>query len=218
MRKIPAIIILFFVFQSVLCQDKINTKDNKQINVQIIEQTPKIVRYKMPDYESSPVISMKTSQISSIEYKNGLIDKLGNQNPRKNKPIGISTGIFIDLPDRDGSFSATLDYFIIPQIDIEINFGTDLYRDLSRFSFGPRFHLTTDNSEKRFSPFTGILIGTSYEEDFLQIPIGLSFISKTGFSTSLSVNGTINHKIRIYEYIPAQRLTIELRIGWRFKI
>ena len=67
----------------------------------------------MPDYENGPVLSMKTSQISSIEYKNGIIDRLGNQNPRKNKAFGISTGLVVAASDWEGSFSATLDYRII---------------------------------------------------------------------------------------------------------
>ncbi|MCX6253298.1 MAG: hypothetical protein NTV31_02350 [Bacteroidia bacterium] len=218
MKNYLTILLLIFVSQSGFCQDKLNTKDKKQLNVQIIEQTPKLIKYKMLDYENGPILSIKINQISSIEYKNGIIDRLGNQNPRKNKPLGINTGVVVEVPGRDGMFSATLDYFVIPQIDIEINFGTDLYRDIEYFSAGPRFHLNSDNSENRFTPFAGLLFGSSYEEDFLQIPVGLSFITKAGFSTSLSLNGTINRKTHIYEYIPPQRLTIEFRIGWRFKV
>jgi hypothetical protein len=218
MKLLLASLLLFFVSLSVFSQDILNTKDKKQINVQIIEQTPKIVRYKMLDYENGPILSMKTTQISSIEYKNGFIDKMGNQNPRKNKPLGISTGVVVGVSDQEGSFSATLDYFVIPQIDIEINFGTDLYRDLSSFSVGSRFHITSDNSENRFSPFTGFLFGSSYEEDFFQIPVGVSFITKAGFSTSLSFNGIINHKTHHYEYISPQRMSFEFRLGWRFKV
>jgi hypothetical protein len=218
MKNCLTILLLIFVSQSVYCQDKLNTKDKKQLNVQIIEQTPKIVKYKMLDYENGPILSMKINQISSIEYKNGIIDRLGNQNPRKNKPLGINTGVVVEATDRDGMFSATLDYFIIPQIDIEINFETDLYRDLSSFSAGPRFHLNSDNSENRFTPFAGFLFGSSYEEDFFQIPVGVSFITKAGFSTSLSLNGIVNRTIHIYKYISPQRLNIEFRIGWRFKV
>jgi hypothetical protein len=218
MKNYLTILLLIFASQSGFCQDKLNTKDKKQLNVQIIEQTSTMVRYKMLDYENGPILSMKTNQISSIEYKNGVIDKLGNQNPRKNKPLGISTGVVIGVPDSDGTFSVSLDYFVIPQIDIEINFGTDLYRELSSFSAGSKFHLNSDNSENRFSPFVGFLLGSSIEEDFFQIPVGVSFITKAGFSTSLSLNGTINRTIHIYKYIPPQRMLIEFRIGWRFKV
>jgi hypothetical protein len=188
MKNYLTILLLIFVSQWSFSQDKLNTKDKKQLNVQIIEQTPKLIKYKMLDYENGPILSMKINQISSIEYKNGVIDRLGNQNPRKNKPLGINTGVVVETPDREGVFSAILDYFLIPQIDIEINFGTDLYRDLSSFSAGPKFHLNSDNSENRFTPFTGLLFGSSFEEYFLQIPVGLSFITKAGFSTSLSLN------------------------------
>lgn len=218
MKNYLTILLLIFVSQSGFCQDKLNTKGKKQINVQIIEQTPKLIKYKMLDYENGPILSMKINQISSIEYKNGIIDRLGNQNPRKNKPLGINTGVVVEVPDRDGMFSATLDYFVIPQIDIEINFGTALYRDIEYISAGPRFHLNSDDSENRFTPFAGLLFGSSYEEDFIQIPVGLSFITKAGFNTSLSLNGTINRKTHIYNYIPPQRLIIEFRIGWRFKV
>jgi|BarGraNGADG00211_3_1021988.scaffolds.fasta_scaffold00009_50 hypothetical protein len=218
MKNYLTILLLIFVSQWSFSQDKLNTKDKKQLNVQIIEQTPKLIKYKMLDYENGPILSMKINQISSIEYKNGVIDRLGNQNPRKNKPLGINTGVVVETPDREGVFSATLDYFLIPQIDIEINFGTDLYRDLSSFSAGPKFHLNSDNSENRFTPFAGLLFGSSFEEDFLQIPVGLSFITKAGFSSSLSLNGMVNRKTHIYKYIPPQSLTIEFRIGWRFKV
>ena len=46
----------------------------------------------MPDYEDSPVIMMKTNYIRKIEYKNGYTDLMGFQNPRKNRPLGISAG------------------------------------------------------------------------------------------------------------------------------
>jgi hypothetical protein len=210
------IIILFIVtVQSIHCQDKITTKGRYELNVKVIEQTDKLVKYKMSDYENGPILTMKRRSISSIEYKNGVIDQMGNQNPRNYKRFGINTGLVYGL--NDATFTATFDYFIIPQIDIEINFGSDFYRDLSYFSSGARFHANHDISDKKFTPFTGLLFGSSYEEDFIQIPVGISYITRAGISTSLSLNGTINRKTHIYKYIPPQRMIVEFRIGWRFK-
>ena len=74
MKNILLIILLILVFQHISGQDIITTKDKKQLNVKIIEQTDKSVRYKMPDYEDSPVIMVKTKNIRKIEYKNGHVD------------------------------------------------------------------------------------------------------------------------------------------------
>jgi hypothetical protein len=51
MRNFLSILILTFVFQSVIGQDKIDTKDNQQLNVKIVEKTNRLVKYKMLDYE-----------------------------------------------------------------------------------------------------------------------------------------------------------------------
>jgi hypothetical protein len=216
MKNYLTILLLIFGFQSGFCQDKITTKDKKQLNVQIIEYTPKLVKYKMLDLENGPILSIKTNQISNIEYRNGVIDHLANQNPRNYKRFGISTGFISELTDNN--LTLTLDYFIIPQIDIEVNFGSDFYRDLSYFSFGSRFHANTDLSNRRFTPFTGLIFGSSYEEELFQIPVGISFITRAGFSTSFSLNGTLHRKTHIYEYIPPQRILVEFRMGWRFRV
>ena len=124
-------------------QDLITTKDKKQLNVKIIEQTNKSVRYKMPDYEDGPVLMMKTNRIRKIEYKNGYTDMMGYQNPRKNRPLGINAGYAAELTSGGALFSATLDYFVIPQVDLEINIGTsDLSGELY-FSAGSRFHFNS---------------------------------------------------------------------------
>ena len=88
MKKSLLIILLTLVFQYGFGQDIINTKDKKQLNVKIIEQTNNSVRYKMADYEDGPVLMMKTNRIRKIEYKNGYTDLMGYQNPRKNRPSG----------------------------------------------------------------------------------------------------------------------------------
>ena len=71
MKNIFIIFFLILVFQRITGQDIISTKDKKQLNVKVVEQTDKYIKYKMSDYENGPVIMLKTNQIRKIEYKNG---------------------------------------------------------------------------------------------------------------------------------------------------
>ena len=210
MRNFLLILISAIAFQIVTGQDVINTKDNQQLNVKIIEKNNKQIKYRMIDYEDGPMISMNNNRISKIVYKNGVVDLMGNQNPRKNKPFGISAGIALWLPEEGGMFLSTLDYFIIPQVDLEINIGTDL-DDGFYFSAGSRFHLNTNFSDNRLTPFTGLLVGSEFGDGFFQIPIGLNYIFKPGFNTSLSLN-------QMFFFDSWQVTFLELRIGWKFKL
>lgn len=210
MRNYLSILILTFVFQSVIGQDKISTKDKQQLNVKIVEKTNRLVKYKMSDYEDGPILSISNNRISKIEYKNGFVDLMGYQNPRKSKPFGISGGFALWVSEEGGMFTSTLDYFIIPQIDLEFNIGTDL-EDGIYFSGGSRFHLNSDFSDNRFTPFTGLLLGSEFGDGFLQIPVGINYLTKPGFNTSLSLNEML--------FFNSWKATlIELRIGWKFKL
>ncbi len=200
---------LAYLFSNTAAQDKIETKDRKQLNVLITEKTGKVVKYKMPDYTEGPVLSIKTSRISKIEYKNGVVDLLGNQNPRKSKPFGISIGGGKWISSSGLMFTSTMDYFVLPQLDMEINMGADS-QQLFYLSAGTRLHINSNYSENRLTPFTGALFGYEYEKEFIQIPLGVNYIHKTGINVSLSVNEMIFSN----EY----QTTIEFRGGWRFKL
>jgi hypothetical protein len=134
-----------------------------------------------------------------------------NNNPRSNKPLGADAGIrYIYSVDRSLMFSTTLSYFITHQIGLEINLAMD-QKDGRHFSTGGRFHLNSGKSVKRFTPFIGALIGVEYGEGFIQIPLGLNYLTHAGFETSLSINELF--------YINSWRTTfLELRFGWRFKL
>jgi len=210
MKNILIILFLIFVFQYSTAQDKISIKKDKQLSVRIIEQTDNMVKYKMADYEDGPVLWIKLKRLSRIEYKNGYIDMLGYQNPRKRRPFGINAGGALAPVGMNGFFSTTIDYFIVPQIDLEINFGTsDPTAYGIYFSAGSRFHLNSNNSEKRLTPFTGILVGSNYGDGFIQIPGGLNYLTESGINTSISVNEMIGFNSWLVTFI-------ELRAGWRF--
>lgn len=201
-------LILLFVFQYVVGQDIISTKDKKQLKVRVLEQTDRVVKYKMTDYDDGPAISIKTSRITRIEYRNGVIDLMGYQNPRKNRPLGISAGYTRWISEEGGMFTGTLDYFIIPQIDLEVSIGSD-FGDGYYYSGGSRFHLNSDYSERRLTPFTGLLLGMQYGDAYLQVPFGINYLSKPGLNASLSLN-------EMFFFNDWRATVVELRAGWRF--
>jgi hypothetical protein len=211
MKEFLLIILFTVAFQYVSGQDLITTRDKKQHNVKIIEQTNKSVRYKMPDYEDGPVLMMKSGQVRKIEYKNGYTDMMGYQNPRKNRPLGISAGYAAELTSGGALFLATADYFVIPQLDLEMSIGTsDLSGELY-FSAGSRLHFNSKYSERKLTPFTGVLAGSYYGDGFVQVPAGVNYLTGIGINASLSINQMISFE-------SWQATFLELRLGWRFKI
>jgi hypothetical protein len=212
MRRYLFLIFLGFIFNCATAQDKIETKDKKQLDVKVLENTGKSVKYIMSDYPDGPVISLKAKRIEKIEYKNGVIDLMGNQNPRKASPLGISIGGGKWVSSAGLMFTATMDYFITPQIDMEVNMGTDSQKPFY-LSVGPRLHINSGYSDSRLTPFTGALFGYEYGKEFVQIPLGVNYIyklKKFNFNFSLSANELIFSN----EY----QTIIEFRGGLRFKL
>ena len=212
MKKVLILVMLTYLFNYAEAQDKIETKDKKQLEVMMVENTGKVVKYKMSDYPDGPVLFLKTKRIARIEYKNGVVDQMGNQNPRKASPFGISIGGGKWVSSAGLMFTATMDYFITPQIDMEINMGTDSQKPFY-LSAGPRIHINSRNSDNRLTPFTGALFGYEYGNEFVQIPLGVNYIyklKKFNFNFSLSANELIFSN----EY----QTIIEFRGGLRFKL
>jgi hypothetical protein len=206
------ILLAGFAFQYAYGQDIINTKSGQQLNADITEQTDKVVKYRMSDYEDGPVLWMKLSRIDSIEYKNGFTDLLGYQNPRKQKPFGVNLGGALAPAVRSGFVSSSLDYFISPQVDLEVSIGTsDITSAGFYFSAGSRFHLNSKYSEKRLTPFTGLLFGSNYGDEFCQVPAGINWLSEKGINVSLSLNEMIGFSLWHVTFL-------EIRAGWRFRL
>jgi hypothetical protein len=208
-----ALIILFMliVIQSISGQDIITLKDGKQLNLKIIEQTGKYIRYRMPDYEDGPVLMIKANRIFKIEYKNGYTDKMGYQNPRKSRPLGINAGYAAGLKSGGVLFSATADYFVLPQIDLEVNLGTSDMSGELYYSAGGRFHINNKYSERRLTSFAGVLIGGYYGDGIVQIPAGFNYLTTIGINASISINQMISFE-------SWQATFLEFRLGWKFKL
>ena len=195
---------------NISAQDKITTKDKKELNVKILEKTDKLVKYKMPDYIDGVTMTMRTKRIEKIVFANGHTDLVGNNNPRRKKPISINTGISYIISEAEGGyFNLKLDYFIIPQIQFELAFKSE-FEDEAIFMFGTKFHLNTNWSTNKFTPYVGI----SFEPvgRFIEMPIGVNFISNVGFTTSLSLNPSYYQWNGSYYYY----MFAELSIGWAF--
>jgi hypothetical protein len=211
MRYTLLAFVMLIIVQNAFCQDIITLKDRKQLNVKVIEQTSKAVRYRMPDYEDGPLLMISTSRIRKIEYKNGYTDFMGYQNPRKSMPLGVSLGYAGEVTSGGSLYTLSADYFVLPQIDLEANIGTsDLSGELY-YSAGSRFHFNSRYSEHRLTPFTGVLGGSYYGDAFIQIPAGVTYITDMGLSASLSINEMVSFE-------SWQATFIEIRIGWRFRL
>ncbi len=211
MKNTLIILLFMFAFLHIDGQDVITTKDGEKHNLKIIEQTDKSVSYRMPDYEDGPLLMMKTNRIRKIEYKNGYTDLMGYQNPRKNRPLGVSAGYAAELTSGGALFSAIADYFVLPQIDLEVNLGTSDLSGEIYYSAGSRFHLNSRYSTHRLTPFAGVLVGSYYGDGILQLPAGINYLTGMGVNASLSIN-------RMISWESWQATFLEIRIGWKFKL
>ncbi|MEN8117430.1 MAG: hypothetical protein ABFS16_10650 [Bacteroidota bacterium] len=211
MKTLSIILFTLVIGLNLDAQDKIFTKDSRELTVKILTQTNKLVTYRNADYFDGPVFSIKNSQIEKIEYKNGQIDLMGNQNPRHYRPFGINTGMMIGLNDEVAYYIVNMDYFITPQIDLQVNIGSEVEGG-SYFSAGSRFHLNSNYSANRLTPFTGLLVGAEYGEGFIQVPVGVNYIGERGFNISLSVSEVF------YPKDEWQTTFAELTLGWKFKL
>lgn len=201
--------IMLLVPLNVFGQDRLITKSGETLDVRIIKKNRSSVTYKMSGYPRGPVITVRPGTIDRIEYRNGTIDLMGNQNPRKAKPFGISAGAVKWLFEPGLIPIYTMDYFIIPQVSAEINAGNDSQQVLY-FSAGAKVHINSAWSARQITPFTGALFGYEYGNEFVQIPLGVNYIHRTGINFSLSVNELI--------FSNNSQTTVELRGGWRFKL
>jgi hypothetical protein len=219
MKKSLFFIILFVGFLAITVkgQDTLYLKKHKQINVKVLKKSSKSVEYRFSDYPDGPVFSVKPVKISKIVYKNGYTENFGNKNPRVNRPFGVSGGLRFGLTSPGnlgefGTFIVSFDYFLIPQIDLQLNMGTQ-FSDYYFYSFGATFHLNKTNSDTHFAPFTGVLLGTDYNYFpmwFIRVPIGVNYVNNWGLSASLSLGS-------MFYFRDDPLLTVQVKIGWRFK-
>ena len=210
MKKIIIIFIFGSILQYTFGQDTLVTNNKQKLEVKILEKNEHQIKYKLNNFSEGPVFGMRTNNIRKIIYSNGTIDNMGYENPRKSMPLGVTLGTALKLDVVGGMFTTTVDYFLLPQIDMELNLGTDAAGSYY-YSFGSRFHLNSNRSHRAITPFIGLLLGSDSGISFIQIPVGLSYITKFGLQASVSFN-QIQHS-----YSNWLSTYAELRVGWRFK-
>jgi hypothetical protein len=210
MKKMLFLIVLLLILPYCSGQDVITTKDNRQLTVLIAERTGSSVSYHLMDYPGGgPLITMNLRQVKSIKYANGLIDQVGNENPRINKPLGISVGVGVDPEMEEGYFEFSTDFFVIPQVDLELNIGLEGEDYTFYYAAGGTAHLNRSFSKSGFTPYAGVLAGAYQQAFMVQVPVGISYITKFGFSTTFRVSPMFIHNIMYM-------VPLELRLGWRF--
>jgi hypothetical protein len=219
MKSKLTILLAFLCYFNVNAQDTIMLKNGKEINAFITEKTHTKISYK-PDSVTNDdtTYSMKLSKIRTIHYDNGDVDLLSSQNPRSIFPLGIYAGISF-VYEYKLLLHGSVDYLFTPNLSAEINFGCFNEINPNYYcSFGGKYWFANKYSKSGFSPFVGLLcVGTGGIVDggmssasFLEVPAGISYITKFGLQTSLQLSYLTN-----FNYMLGPN--IEFRVGWRFK-
>ena len=222
--------ILFLVFLNSFCiysQDTIILKNGEMINATIIEKTNCRIKYQHAQNEKADTtLSLRLFKIRTIHYENGKVDLLSSQNPRSIFPLGVNFGFTIPF------FTGSIDYLITPNLSAEIELKNLLSTSyhLYSFSVGGKYWFANKYGRSGFSPFAGLFfsrmwIQNDYEDitwfnkpewsasNYLEMPIGISYITKFGFQLAIQLNNSYD-----IEYDKLSLINgIEFRIGWRFK-
>jgi hypothetical protein len=211
MKKIFFISILFLnIFPILQAQDLITTRKKQQIRAHVLEMNDKYVQYRPEGYTDGPVITMQTREIRKILFFNGDSTELMQANPRFRHPFGINVGLAILAAEDGGGFiDLNTEYFIIPQVAMVAEVGTDL-EDGFYFLAGGRYHVNRNFTSSGFTPFLGLLAGSYLSAAVAQLPIGINYIAPFGLNTSFSVNQLFFfHSNYVQTYV-------ELKLGWHF--
>jgi hypothetical protein len=224
MKQISISIFFIIYFISIHAQDTINLKNKKVIHAYITEKSDTKIKYKTDSIHAYTTYSTNLSKVKTIHYGNGEVDLLSSQNPRSIFPVGIDVGYGVPM------FLVSIDYFVTPNLSTEINFKyMHYYKYRNTFSVGGKYWFANKYGKSGFSPFAGLFftkwsIRNDYEDRYNrpewsvhylpEVPIGISYITKFGFQTSLQLD---NHLYSVLNKLVILPECIELRIGWRFK-
>jgi len=182
---------MFFMQMNAQSQDLIFIK-NDTINAQIIEIGLEKMIYQEKDM---PVKTIRKRDVLRIEYKNGIVEDFGSTNPRKIRPynIGIVLSKYI-FENEMIMAEAEFNYFIKPYFTFSYNAGIDDNLNMF-FSVGPRYYINRTCSSNRLTPYIGFQIGRGSNLEsldqsllLLECPIGLEYISKSGFNFGIKLS------------------------------
>jgi hypothetical protein len=227
--KIKILILVFiFVFKPSFGQDKILTKDKQLLNVKIVNETQKGFNYVTNKSDTVSILTINKNRILKIEYEDGSVNMMGYQNPRKMRPLGFSIGYGFSKMETYSHHLSTyseqevtlttlsIDYFIIPQIDLESTLGI-FSGQMSYFSAGFNLHINSDKSKLGLTPFAGLSGGAiklNYHTSgtgLLQMQTGLNYLTRFGLNISVAENFLLNTENHLSPFTA-------IRIGWKFKV
>ncbi|MBQ6771122.1 MAG: hypothetical protein IJP44_09130 [Bacteroidales bacterium] len=91
LRRLSAIVFLLCMVGMALAQDVIVKTDNSTVLSKVLEITSTEIKYKKWDNQDGPTYSINRSEVSSINYQNGEVEKFYNNvsQPSNNYPVTI---------------------------------------------------------------------------------------------------------------------------------
>lgn len=229
MKQITVLILVFHGYFNLNAQDTISLKNGQIINATIIEKSNCKIKYQdVQNAKTDSTLSIGLSKIRTIHYKNGKVDLLSSQNPRSIFPLGIDVGIA--MREYMLFVMGSINYLVTPNLSAEIDFTYVPYTSYHRylFSFGGKYWFANRYTKSGFSPYVGLsytnFLMENYEYivenkprwvdyNFMEIPFGISYITKFGFQTSIQLNNSYSIEYNEIDMI----IGVEFRIGWRFK-
>lgn len=227
MKQTSIFFLFFLYFLSIHAQDTISLKNGVIINATILEKSRTSIKYQLNNQASGDTIgSTRLSKVNTIHYGNGVVDLLSSENPRSKFPLGVNVGYRFISGYR--FFPVSIDYMLTPNISTELNFcGYFKYPSQYTFSLGGKYWFANKYGKSSFSPFTGLfytkMLVENYDYmwenmpqwssyDVIELPIGISYITKFGLQTSLQLDSYIGSNVD--DFIA---FGLEFRVGWRFK-
>lgn len=142
------------------------------------------------------------------------IPKSRNENPRVKRPFGVS----LNLGGPTILASVSLDYFVLPVLNIEAGGG------IWGYYAGAKYHLKGNVKKKTVTLYTGALLTAFpplFEMPFdarspktyyyVYMPVGLNNITKNGYTTSIEIatsNAFVDWKVP---------LIFSLKFGYHFQ-
>ena len=190
-----------------ISQDKIFMKNGEEIVAFVVEKSDRYVKYKIMDTDNSPVIIVRTEKVEKVIFRNGkemiLPDLI-----RMNRRFGVNGGLIFGLTEESVFFTIGSDYFLTPGISVGLN-GLVAAEGGGGIELGGKYFFDPYNPRK-LKGYTGMIVGVSNSQLFLQVPFGVNYIGEKGFDFKLGLRGFYAPTNNTYS------LYSDLTLGWRF--
>lgn len=209
MKKILILYLVLVCTISITAQDTITLRNRKVIHAYILDKSKTMLTYKLDTVSAYTTFITKLSNVRVIRYSKlnqTLYDIPKVRKPREAYALGINGGI--GMFGSVAYFSAGVDYFVKPYLSAELTVGgvMDPF-----YTIGGKYWLMDNTNTSGYCPYVGLMYGGFDYGNFLEFPLGVRYLSKSGFQTLLQLS-----YVQFFDDIN-KNLKIEFRIGWRFK-